>query len=229
MVVDVKAALDNNGIVRMERRIHMLENYWLFVIMSLALIIMPGADVALVTKNTLTLGKRGGMATVFGITAGTLVHMLAAALGISAIIAQSAALFEIIKYIGAIYLIYLGVQSLLSLRKSAPLPPVVENGRKNSGSGFAQGLVSNVFNPKVAIFFLTFLPQFIVPGEHNLMQILIMGVTHAVLGVIWLTIYIYLIDAMRSLFQSQATHKVFQGVTGTMLLGLGIKLALEKR
>lgn len=214
----------------MERTIvHMLENYWLFVIMSLALVITPGADVALVTKNTLSLGKRGGLATVFGITAGTLVHMLAAALGISAIIAQSAALFEIIKYIGAIYLIYLGIQSLLSLRRSSPLAHMEDGGRKNSRSGFCQGLVSNVFNPKVAIFFLTFLPQFIVPGEHNLMQIVIMGLTHAVLGIIWLTIYIYLINAMRSLFQRSSTHKLFQGVTGTMLLGMGIKLALEKR
>lgn len=206
----------------------MLDHYLVFVVMSLVLIITPGADVALVTKNTLSSGKKGGIATVLGVNTGILVHMLAAALGISAIIAKSAMLFDIIKYAGAIYLIYLGIQSLLSLRKGNAAFAVSTAEEQKKTSGFYQGLITNVFNPKVALFFLTFLPQFIDRSESALPQIILMGLTYAVLGIIWLILYVHLIHSMRSLFQSKTTHKVFQGVTGTLLTGLGIKLALEK-
>jgi RhtB (resistance to homoserine/threonine) family protein len=205
--------------------------YTVFVLMSLALIITPGADVALVTKNTLTYGKKGGMATVFGITAGIVVHMLAAALGISAIIAQSALLFTVVKYIGAVYLVYLGIQSFLSLRKKEQQPEaeVRPSDRENVPSGFRQGLLSNVLNPKVAIFFLTFLPQFVTSKESAFSQIVMMGSTYAVLGLIWLFIYIWLIEAMRTMFRKPATIKAFQGITGAMLITMGVKLALEKQ
>jgi RhtB (resistance to homoserine/threonine) family protein len=208
-----------------------MEGYTVFVLMSLALIITPGADVALVTKNTLSHGKKGGMAAVFGITAGVLVHMLAAALGISAIIAQSALLFEIVRYIGACYLVFLGVQSLISLRKGRHQADTTgnKNETQNAPSGFRQGLLSNVLNPKVAVFFLTFLPQFVNPAENTFSQIFLMGITYAVLGLLWLTLYIWLIDAMRTMFHKPATQKTFQGITGTLLIAMGLKLAMEDR
>jgi len=205
--------------------------FGVFVLMSLAIIITPGSDVALVTKNTLTHGKRGGIITVLGITAGVVVHILAAALGISAIIAQSAMLFTVIKYIGAVYLVYLGIQSLRSLRNKASRsePAGQESEPAHGLSSFRQGLLSNVFNPKVAIFFLTFLPQFITTTETAFSQILLMGSTYAVLGIVWLFIYVWLIEAMRTFFRKPAAHKAMQGVTGTMLVAMGVTLALDKR
>jgi RhtB (resistance to homoserine/threonine) family protein len=206
-----------------------MENYLLFVAMAMLLIITPGADFALVTKNTLTYGKKGGMATALGISAGILVHTLAAALGISAILAQSALLFEIVKYAGAAYLIYLGIQSLWSVKKTAPKTEKKEETPLSGRSAFSHGLLTNVLNPKVAIFFLTFLPQFVDPNEYVFGQIIGMGVTYAVLGFLWLFFYTVLLQSLRSLFQRPATYQVLQGFTGLAMIGMGVKLALEKR
>jgi RhtB (resistance to homoserine/threonine) family protein len=206
-----------------------MENYLLFVAMAMLLIITPGADFALVTKNTLTYGKKGGMATALGISAGILVHTLAAALGISAILAQSALLFEIVKYAGAAYLIYLGIQSLWSVKKTVPKTEKKEETPLSGRSAFSHGLLTNVLNPKVAIFFLTFLPQFVDPNEYVFGQIIGMGVTYAVLGFLWLFFYTVLLQSLRSLFQRPATYQVLQGFTGLAMIGMGVKLALEKR
>ncbi|NGQ96863.1 LysE family translocator [Brevibacillus sp. SYP-B805] len=207
-----------------------MDHFGVFMTMAMILIVTPGADVALVTKNTLTHGRRGGMATALGISTGVLVHTLAAALGLSAILAQSAQLFELVKFAGAAYLIYLGIQALLTARKTMPPDGTREEASSHSArSTFFQGVLSNVFNPKVAIFFLTFLPQFVSPKGPVFGQIVGMGVTYAVMGTLWLFFYTVLLQSLRGFFQRRETYQALQGITGTAMIGLGIKLALEKR
>ncbi|MED4755561.1 LysE family translocator [Brevibacillus choshinensis] len=209
----------------------MIENFGTFIIVALLLIIAPGADMAMVTKNTLLYGRKGGINTALGITIGTLVHMVAAAVGISAIIAKSAELYSVLKIVGALYLVYLGIQSLLAMRHFHVLPDKMPEREKNEQvrSAFFQGVLSNVLNPKMSLFFLTFLPQFISIGRSETIQIITLGLTYATLGIIWLTLYTFIVRFASSFFRSERTQKLFNGLTGTVLIGLGIKLALDRK
>ncbi len=203
----------------------------LYVAMSIVLILTPGADTALVTRSTVVHGKRGAAATALGTTTGVLVHTLFAALGLSAILAQSALLYELVKYLGAAYLIYLGFVSLRAAAQkrtqaAGEQPPKQS---KAGSSCFRQGLLTNLLNPKVALFFLTFLPQFVQPAGSTLLQFTLMGVTYAVLTLGWLLLYIYLLDLLRGWLQRPAAQRVLEGASGTVLLAFGLSLALERR
>ncbi|GAB1808311.1 LysE family translocator [Priestia megaterium] len=170
-----------------------MENFYLFVITCVFLIILPGPDTAIMTKNTLTVGKQGGFKTMIGICCALSIHTLTAIVGLSAIIAKSALLFSIFKYIGAVYLIYLGIKSLWTLRNQETTETVVKIKYKNMSS-FKQGFLTNLLNPKIAVFFLTFLPQFVNPGGHTFMPFLILGMTYIVLTIVWYLFYIALQD-----------------------------------
>jgi RhtB (resistance to homoserine/threonine) family protein len=210
-----------------------MENVCLFVLMSILLIILPGPDTGLTTKNTITHGKEGGIKTVLGISSGFMIHTLAAIFGLSAILVKSALLFSVFKYVGAVYLVYLvylGVTSLWSLkkRKEVTSDGDVQTKYQNK-STFRQGFLTNLLNPKVAVFFLTFLPQFLSPGSKSFLQFLIMGMTYTVLTVIWLLLYVYLIDSISKWMKKPSTQRAIQGISGLVLVTFGIKLALEKR
>ncbi|MFF2445333.1 LysE family translocator [Priestia megaterium] len=205
----------------------MVENFYLFVITCIFLIILPGPDTAIMTKNTLTVGKQGGFKTMIGICCALSIHTLTAIVGLSAIIAKSALLFSIFKYIGAVYLIYLGIKSLWTLRNQETTETVVKIKYKNTSS-FKQGFLTNLLNPKIAVFFLTFLPQFVNPGSHTFMPFLILGMTYIVLTIVWYLFYIYLLNQISAFMKKPRTQKVIEGITGTILIGFGIKLALEK-
>lgn len=204
-----------------------MENFYLFVITCVFLIILPGPDTAIMTKNTLTVGKQGGFKTMIGICCALSIHTLTAIVGLSAIIAKSALLFSIFKYIGAVYLIYLGIKSLWTLRNQETTETVVKIKYKNMSS-FKQGFLTNLLNPKIAVFFLTFLPQFVNPGGHTFMPFLILRMTYIVLTIVWYLFYIYLLNQISAFMKKPKTQKVIEGITGTILIGFGIKLALEK-
>lgn len=204
-----------------------MENFYLFVITCVFLIILPGPDTAIMTKNTLTVGKQGGLKTMIGICCALSIHTLTAIVGLSAIIAKSALLFSIFKYIGAVYLIYLGIKSLWTLRNQETTETVVKIKYKNTSS-FKQGFLTNLLNPKIAVFFLTFLPQFVNPGSHTFMPFLILGMTYIVLTIVWYLFYIYLLNQISAFMKKPKTQKVIEGITCTILIGFGIKLALEK-
>lgn len=141
-----------------------MDQYYFFILMSILLVILPGPDTGLATNNTIIYGKIGGIRTVFGITTGLVIHTSAAVLGLSAIIVKSAFLFSVFKYVGALYLIYLGIMALWTIknkRTSIDSDPALSNKFQNA-SCFRQGFLTNLLNPKVAVFFLTFLPQFVV-------------------------------------------------------------------
>lgn len=205
-------------------------NFYLFLLMSIALIILPGPDTGLVTQNTITYGRKGGIQTALGSISGVIIHTLAAVVGLSAIIVKSAFLFSIFKYVGAVYLIYLGIMSLWSIKKKGIAIESDKNGKKNANlSAFRQGFLTNVLNPKVAVFFLTFLPQFLEPGGNTFLQFLIMGLIYAALTLIWFFMYVYLIHSVNIWMKKPSVQRAIQGISGVVLLGFGIKLALERR
>lgn len=208
----------------------MIENYFLFIIMSICLIILPGPDTAMATKNTLVAGKVGGVKTVFGTCIALLIHTLAAVIGLSALIVKSALLFSIFKYVGALYLIYIGIKALLAVRNKEGVDTndISLHNEAEHTSCFRQGFLTNLLNPKVAVFFLTFLPQFLNPNHNTFIQLLVMGLTYLILTVIWFAFYIFLIDKISAFMKKPKTQRYIQGLTGIVLIGFGIKLAFEK-
>lgn len=205
-----------------------MDNFILYVIMCIFLIILPGPDTAIVTKNTVVSGRSGGFKTMFGTCTALLIHTFAAALGLSALLVKSAVLFSIVKYVGAVYLIYLGVRALWSIKGSVMAATDEVEMPRAKGNFFRHGFLTNLLNPKVAVFFLTFLPQFLEPSYNAFIQFSIMGITYIVLTIIWFILYIYLLNLVRSFMKKPSTGRILQGVTGTVLIGFGIKLAFEK-
>ncbi len=208
-----------------------MENFYLYVFMCIFLIILPGPDTAIVTKNTLTVGRSGGLKTAMGTCCALFIHTSAAILGLSAIIVKSALLFSVFKYVGAVYLIYLGVKALLSLKNKKNETASGEmnvDSRFNNTSCFKQGFLTDILNPKVAVFFLTFLPQFVHSGSNTFIPFLIMGITYTVLTSIWFLLYVSLINQISGFMKKPKAQSIIEGITGTILIGFGIKLALEK-
>ncbi len=207
-----------------------MENFYLFLIMCIFLIILPGPDTAIATKNTLTVGRTGGFKTMFGTCCALLIHTLAAVVGLSAIIVKSALLFSVFKYVGALYLIYLGIKTLWALKNMKAVTPtqMTFESKYESKSCFKQGFLTNILNPKVAIFFLTFLPQFVDSGSNTFLPFLIMGITYSVLTAVWFLFYIYLLNQISAFMKRPRTQTFIEGITGTILIGFGVKLALEK-
>ncbi|WP_147536157.1 LysE family translocator [Bacillus marasmi] len=207
-----------------------MENFYLFALMCIFLIILPGPDTAIVTKNTLIDRRIGGIKTSLGIICALLAHTFAAVIGLSAIIVKSAVLFSIFKYAGAVYLIYLGVKILWSLRKKEEAASVEINTKAQFGntSCFKQGFLTDILNPKVAIFFLSFFPQFVESGSGTFLPFLIMGMTFTLLSAIWLFLYVYLINQISAFMKKPKAKNIIEGITGTIIIGFGIKLALEK-
>ncbi len=202
-----------------------MSDFFTFLLLSLFVVMSPGVDTALITKRTIADGRKNGYKMALGITTGSLVHTLAAAFGLSAILMQSALAFEIVKYIGAIYLIYLGISSFWA-RKNVGDNEIDVVNRK---SAFKQGLLSNVLNPKVAMFFITFLPQFVSNGSHVTTQLITMGIIYTLLSISWFFVYVFFINSLREWLLSVKVQRMMDQATGVVLIGFGLKLALEKQ
>lgn len=205
-----------------------MENLLLFLLMSFLLVILPGPDTGILIQNTISSGKKSGIKTMFGSVAGLMVHTMAVVFGLSALIVKSAYIFSFIKYAGALYLIYLGIVSLKSLSMKQE-PADMERKHKKNKSHFLQGFFTCVSNPKVAVFFLTFFPQFLSTEGNHFVQFLAMGLIYSLITIIWFFFYVYLIDFFRAWLKKPAVNNVIQGVSGAVLMGFGIKLALEKQ
>ncbi len=205
-----------------------MNHYFVFVLMCIFLILLPGPDAAVVTKNTLVMKKVGGFKTSLGICCALMIHTLAAIVGLSAIIVKSSFLFSIFKYVGAVYLIYLGIKTLWALRKQEQAVEIQAEKVNNHVSCFKQGFFTNILNPKVAIFFLTFFPQFVDPKGDTLIPFLIMGITFIALSALWYLFYVSLIIQISEWMRKPIVQKGIEGITGIVLIGFGIRLALEK-
>ena len=198
-----------------------------FIGIAALLTILPGADMALVAKVTLLDGRRAAFFTSVGITAGLPVHATASALGLSLILATSAEAFTAVKFAGAAYLAYLGIRTIRDSMRAVADPTVAAARTRGALPAFAQGWLSNVLNPKVALFYLTFLPQFISPGDNVLAKSLLLAGIHAVLGLVWLPLYAYAIDRLVAVMRS--ARRWLERLSGAALIGLGLRLALERR
>ncbi|MFB2516823.1 LysE family translocator [Lysinibacillus sp. OTC-L20] len=208
-------------------------NISVFLVMCILLIILPGPDTAIATKNTLTVSRKGGLQTIIGSCCGLLIHTCAAVIGLSAIIVKSAYIFAVLKYVGAVYLCYLGIKTLWTLRTIRTQSPVVDyvgsiEHKYSHQSCFKQGFLTNVTNPKVAVFFLTFLPQFVDGNSGTFFPFLIMGLIYTALTMLWFIFYVYLLDRISAFMKKPSTKAVIEGLTGAILIAFGIKLALEK-
>jgi threonine/homoserine/homoserine lactone efflux protein len=196
----------------------------LFVGASLALVVIPGPNHLYITTRGLAQGRAAGLASAFGVEAGTLVHIAAAAAGLSYLISRSATLFGIVKWAGVAYLIYLGIRAFTRKEDGVAeaLPP------QPLGKVFLEGLLVNVLNPKVTLFFLAFLPQFVHPEAGSpAVQIVLFGLTLLVLGLTSDMIYAFTAGALgHRLARRARTLRYFSGV---VYLGLGVATAFAGR
>lgn len=198
-------------------------SYLLFVLACIALILVPGPAQALVLAKTLSGGRKAGALSAVGLNIGTLVHTLAAALGISAILATSALAFSVVKYLGAAYLVWLGIRSLRARAPGATPAAALPSG---SGSPLVQGVAAGVLNPKVALFFLSFLPQFIDTDRSAGTQALVLGLVFVLLGCVTDGLYSLLASSLRTvLLRGRALPFVQRYVAGTVFIGLGVVAA----
>ena len=200
-----------------------------FIGVAAILTILPGADMALVTRNVLAIGRRRTMLTIAGIGSGCIIHATASALGLSAILATSAAAFNVVKTVGALYLVWLGVQSIREAGRPVSAPSESTNTRGARLGPFLQGFLTNVLNPKVAIFYLTFLPQFIGPGEPVFRRSLFLASLHIAMGFVWLTAYAWFIDRLGAVLTRPVVKAWLERVTGGLLIALGARLAWARR
>lgn len=196
-----------------------------FVAATLALLVVPGPAVLYIVARGVDQGRRAGLASAAGIATGSLVHVVAAALGLSAILASSALAFSIVKYLGAAYLIYLGLRTLLT--RPDPTAPVDRRPRTISEL-FRQGVVVQVLNPKIALFFLAFLPQFVDPSRGSIAaQTLFLGGLLMAMGLCTDSLYAVVAGTAGDWLQRQpAFESVQRYVAGTVFIGLGVTTAL---
>ena len=192
-----------------------------FLAVSAIVVVTPGVDMALVTKNALLHGRAAARATALGVNLGIFLWTLAAALGLAAVIAASAAAFTAIKLAGALYLVYLGVRALLGSHETVTVVA--------GGSAFRQGLASNLLNPKIAVFFTSLLPQFVDSAHTSPQDLLLLGLLFNCMGVLWLLTYAELAARGRDELGRPRVKRALDRLTGVALVGLGVRLAFERR
>lgn len=190
----------------------------------------PGTDTMYIVARSVSQGRKAGILSVLGISSGSIIHTIAASVGISAIIASSALLFSVIKWVGAGYLFYLGTMLLFKNGNSQDSQhEITKITTSNSFKIYKQGLLTNVLNPKVAIFFLAFLPQFVDPnGEYQIISYLFLGGTFISTGTIWCLGVAYFSSLSSQRVRSNPKIKILLNrVTGLIFMGMGIKLIRE--
>ncbi|HEY1084456.1 MAG TPA: LysE family translocator [Prosthecobacter sp.] len=205
-----------------------IHDFGVFVTACVLLNLTPGPDTFYILGRSLAQGRQAGMASALGIGTGALVHTLAAALGLSALLAASATAFMAIKFAGAAYLIWLGGKMLFSKRQ----PAALQTGFSSSGFGAAyrQGLLTNVLNPKVALFFLAFMPQFIDAGSSDqFAAFIVLGLTFVTTGTFWCLGLAWFSSLLgQRLRGSSSLGDIVNRAAGALFIGLGIRLAVSK-
>ena len=199
-----------------------------FILAALVVLLIPGPGVLYVVTRSLVQGRQSGLISVLGLSVGALVHVAAATAGLSAILLSSATAFGIVKVTGACYLVYLGIRTLLAQRSSsdvfAPKPESLYR-------LFSDGVLISVFNPKIAIFFLAFLPQFIMPGQGAIThQFLLLGLLYVALAICTDGAYAFFASSIRRFLHNQwSLGALTKYTSGFIYIGLGLSLALSDR
>jgi len=213
-----------------------IENYLGFILAAILLNLTPGTDSMYIITRSVSQGQTAGVYSVLGITSGILVHTLLAALGLSVLLANSPTAFMIVKYIGASYLCYLGLKMLLSKNSNSIANNLSKDQDVTSQKAvdgwqiYKQGVLTNTFNPKVALFFLAFFPQFIDASyAYGMLSFLMLGLTFATTGFIWcLCLALLASKFSKKLRENPKVESMMNKISGVVFMGLGIKLLTEK-
>lgn len=197
-----------------------------FVGVAAVVIVTPGVDMALVARNALLHGRDAGLATAIGVNVGVAAWAIAAAVGVAAIVRASAEVFLTLKLLGAAYLIVLGIRALFERARRnedepTPLPPTTVEALR-------QGVISNVLNPKIGLFFTALLPQF-ASDDAGLLELLTLGAVFNVMGIVWLATSALALARGRELLRRPRIRALMERITGVVLIGLGVRIALERR
>ena len=207
-----------------------IHDYWLFVLTGVLLNLTPGQDTMFILGRSLTGGLRSGIASALGIGVGSIFHTVAAAAGLSAILAASPAAFLVVRIAGALYLIYLGAK-LLFARPSRTTDLIVEPSEPGTAwAALRQGTLTNILNPKVALFFLALLPQFIEPGSPSKsLAFLLLGITFVTTGTVWCLVLAIGAARLRRFFRGNPrVRTIIDRATGGLFVTLGIRLAADR-
>ena len=198
-----------------------------FLGVSALVIVTPGQDTALTIKNTLAGGRRTGVLTALGVSTGQAVWTLAASAGIAALLVASEPAFLALKLAGAAYLVYLGAQALLAALRGAPAHDLAASAERLApAAGYRQGVVSNLGNPKMAVFFTSLLPQF---GGASFAAMLGLGLVFCAMTFLWLAAYSAAVDRAGHVLRRPVVRRALDAVTGTVLVALGLRLAAQDR
>jgi RhtB (resistance to homoserine/threonine) family protein len=203
-------------------------NYAVFIGVAALIVLLPGPDTAVVAKNALLHGRRSGLATTIGVNVGVSVWTLAAAVGVASAVRASAVAFDVIKFAGALYLLWIGIQTLRSAR--SPIPDATSSSARASQlAGFRQGMLTNLGNPKVAVFFTSLLPQFVASGHAVFLPMCLLGATLITINVLWQCAYVLLAARFSTALRRSRVKATIDRITGSVLIAVGIRLATETR
>ncbi|HZH52351.1 MAG TPA: LysE family translocator [Microvirga sp.] len=209
-----------------------MSTFLAFLSLAAIVIITPGPDTAITIRNTLFAGRTGGMMTALGIASGQAIWALATSAGIVAILLASEPLFLAIKYAGAAYLIFLGLQALReAIRPSAAAATGEERPTRtlSAVAAFRQGVISDLGNPKMAVFFASLLPQFVPAENATFISFLLLGLIFALMTLAWLILYAIVVSKIGDVLRRPAVRRWIEGVTGSVLIALGVRVAAEQR
>jgi RhtB (resistance to homoserine/threonine) family protein len=202
-----------------------------FTVVAALMTMSPGPDTMLVVRNALRGGRRDGLLTVAGICSGLFGHALLSALGVSAILMVSATAFTLLKIAGAFYLVWLGIKSLLAATRGGAGAP--DTGGTAAGVpgpvSFREGLLTNLLNPKVIVFYLALVPQFIGPDDPVMLKYVLLTSIHYLQGLLWLGGVALLVAHSRMMFLRPAWRRWIDATCGTILVALGLRLALQRQ
>lgn len=206
-----------------------IHDYWLFVATGILLNLTPGQDTFYILGRSITQGTRAGVASAFGITVGSFIHTAMAAVGLSALLATSAYAFTVVKLLGAAYLVYLGVRMLMAPRAALAVSQTSVTG--SAFTAFRDGVLTNVLNPKVALFFLALMPQFIDPaGDSKFLAFIALGLTFITTGTLWCLVLAIGAGKARLLFVRHArAMSLASRIAGGLFVLLGLRLAVSRQ
>jgi threonine/homoserine/homoserine lactone efflux protein len=207
-------------------------NFAAFLGVSAVVIIAPGQDTALTIRNTLVGGRAGGIATAAGVATGLATWTLATSAGLAALLVASQPLFLALRLAGAAYLVFLGFQALRAAFRSPSAGSRFPSPARGGGSGwgfYLQGLLSNLGNPKILIFFLSLLPQFTERGQASFGRLLLLGMIFCSMTLTWLTLYAIVVARVGDFLRRDRIQRAIEATTGLVLIGLGLRLATERR
>ena len=207
-----------------------MQEIWMFTAVALMIVMVPGVDSLLVLKNTMIHGKKAGFFTMVGIVVALFVWTTLAVLGLATIISKSIVVFLFIKYAGAAYLVYLGIQSWRAKAQKMMLQEqITPSHHKNASfSCMVQGITTDLLNPKTLLLYVTLMPQFIQPEFNVNSQLILLAGILIVLSIVWLGIVIFVINGIRKWFMKPVVQSVFNKMTGVLLIGIGVRIAKEQ-